>query len=110
MESKETKYIGLDTQGTANFTVQAFVDNILTANGVPAPLLSMDFVGGSSSGFGNSPFGDAPFGGGRRTAEERLYAWPAKFKLLKLIFSGSTTQPLKFISVSLAYIRSSIRR
>ena len=41
------------------------------------------------------PYGDAPYGGGRRTSDERLYAWTTKFKLLKLRFFGSTTEEVE---------------
>jgi hypothetical protein len=105
MQIKLSRYLGLDTQGTATFTAEAYVDNI-TSN----PMLSMQFVGGNAGGFGNSLYGDAPFGGGRRTSEERLYAWTTKFKLLKLRFSGTTRSKLKFVSISLAYLQGSIRR
>jgi hypothetical protein len=110
MDIKHTRYIATDTQGTAEFLVEAFVDNILTYHGANAPLLSAKFVGGSSTGYGNMPYGDAPYGGGRRSSDERLFAWVAKFKLMKLRFSGATKQKLKFISVSLAYVHGGIRR
>jgi hypothetical protein len=102
--------ISLDTQGTGNFTVEGYVDNIFNYHGTPAPMLSMHFVGGNSGGYGNSPYGNAPYGGGRRTSDERLFAWTTKFKLLKLRLFGTTTKKLKFISVSIAYIHGGIRR
>jgi hypothetical protein len=46
----------------------------------------------------------------RLAGEERLYAWTTKLKLLKLRFYGSTKRKLKFVSVSLAYVRGGIRR
>jgi hypothetical protein len=105
MDIKQSRYLGLDTQGTATFTAEAYVDNI-----TDSAMLSMQFVGGDAGGFGNSLYGDAPFGGGRRTSEERLYAWTTKYKLLKLRFFGTTRSKLKFVSISLAYIHGSIRR
>jgi hypothetical protein len=110
MDIKISRYIGLDTQGTGNFTVEGYVDNIFNYHGTPAPMLSMHFVGGNSGGYGNSPYGNAPYGGGRRTSDERLFAWTTKFKLLKLRLFGTTTKKLKFISVSIAYIHGGIRR
>lgn len=107
---KYIRYLAMDTQGTSKFTVRAYVDNIYHFQGNDSPLLTMDFVGGSSTGYGNSPYGDAPYGGGRRSSDERLFAFVAKFKLLKLRFSGSTRLPLRFISISLAYLMGSIRR
>lgn len=110
MNQKETRYLGLDTQGDGQFTVRAYVDNLYAYGGTDSPLLTMDFVGGDSGGYGHEPYGDTPFGGGRRTSEERLYAFPAKFKLLKLRFSGAVTRPIRFVSISLGYMMGSIRR
>lgn len=110
MDIKQTRYIALDTQGDAEFTCQAFVDNIVSSQGVDQPMLSMTFMGGGAGGYGNVPYGDRPYGGGRRSSDERLYAWTTKFKLMKLQFIGTTTRKLKFISVSIAYVHGGIRR
>ena len=56
------------------------------------------------------PYGNSPYGGGRRTQEERLYAWMMKFKLMKLRLFGSTRLPLRFISISISYVLGGIRR
>ena len=110
MNIKETAYISFDTTGTAPFTISMYCDNIRTdSSGNDAPALQTDFVGGSVGGWGAGTFGDAPFGGGRPTADERLFAWPARFKLSKLRMRGTTKKPLKFISISMAYKRGSIR-
>lgn len=110
MDIKQMRYLGMDTQGEAKFTVEAYVDNLVDQKGTRIPLLSMDFVGGDAGGYGNSPYGDNPYGGGRDSSDERLYAFVAKFKLLKLRFIGSTKRRLKFISISIAYLHGSIRR
>jgi len=104
MDIKACRYIALDTQGAGTFTCHAHVDNYEDA------MLVMSFVGGNSGGYGNVPYGNGPYGGGRRTSDERLFAWTTKFKLLKLHFSGTTTRALKFISVSIAYVHGGIRR
>jgi hypothetical protein len=109
MDIKATRYIGLDTQGTAEFTVEGYVDNIVEYQGQDAPLLQMHFVAGNSSGYGASPYGNSGYGGGRRTSTEFLYAWVMKFKLMKLRFFGSTMGKLKFISISIAYVHGGIR-
>jgi hypothetical protein len=70
----------------------------------------MTFVGGDAGGYGNVPYGATGYGGGRRTTDERLWAWTTKFKLFKLRFFGSTTKKIKFISVSIAYVHGGIRR
>lgn len=105
MDIKVIRYLALDTQGEAAFTAEAYVDNIESS-----PMLSMQFVGGDAGGYGAVPYGDAPYGGGRRTVDERLYAFTTKYKLIKFRFHGSTIQALKFISVSIAFILGSIRR
>jgi hypothetical protein len=110
MNVKETAYLAMDTTGSASFIMSMYVDNIRTdSQGVDAPLLSTDFVGGNFGGWGAANYGHAPYGGGRPTADERLFAWPAQFKISKLRAQGSSKLPLKFISVSLAYKRGSVR-
>jgi hypothetical protein len=108
MDTKTTRYIGLDTQGTGAFTCEMYVDNIY--NSATSPLLSMDFYAGDEAGYGIQPYGDSPYGGGRRTSDERLWAFTAKFKLMKLRFFGTTSYKIKFISISVGYVQGSIRR
>lgn len=112
MEDKETKYLAMDVIGSGPFTLRAYVDNFYTYHGTDSPMLMTNFHGGNigTGGYGNVPYGDAPFGGGRSAQEERLYAWTTKFKLMKLRFSGTSSLPLKFVSVSIAYVRKTIRR
>jgi hypothetical protein len=105
MDIKYTRYIGMDTQGTGPFTCSAFVDNIDSE-----PLLSIDMRAGDTSGYGAGGYGEGGFGAGRRAQDERLLAFPIKFKLLKLKFSGTTMERIKFVSISLAYLHGSIRR
>jgi hypothetical protein len=110
MNTKELRYLGLDTQGVGQFTVRAYVDNLYAYGGTDSPMLTMDFVAGNAPGYGATQYGDSPYGGGRNTSEERTYAFPLKFKLLKLRFSGAATGPVRFVSFSLAYLMGSIRR
>lgn len=110
MDTKTTRYIALDTRGTGKFTCQLFVDNLFERNDALTPLLTLELVGGDALGYGSSPYGDSPYGGGRRTSDERLYAFTAKFKLMKLRFTGVTKNKVKFISISIGYMRGTIRR
>ena len=110
MDIKTLRYIAMDTQGDAEFTISAYVDNLEERKGVDSPMLAMTFVGGDAGGYGNTQYGDTAYGGGRRSSDERLYAWTTKFKLLKLKISGATKRKLRVISVSLAYLHGSIRR
>jgi hypothetical protein len=98
---KMSRYLSLDTRGTAEFTAKMYVDRFITdTNGNDSPLLSVDYSAGDTGGFGG---GDQPYGGGRNTANEQLWAWPAKFQFMKLRFTGSVTEQLKFVSISLQY-------
>jgi len=130
--SKLTKFIGFDTSGTATFTVDMFVDNLLTdpsdlgeaftddlvfsddygfetETPTYTPSLSMSFAGGDRLGFGGDGFGQ-DFGGNRPSRNEQIYSWPAKGKILKLRFHGETRQPLRIVSYTLGYLEASIRR
>lgn len=110
MNTKKSRYVGFDTTGTAQFTAKMFIDNIYEDKQNPGtllPTLEMQFTGGDSPGFGG---GGQPYGGGRRTSDERLWAWPTKFKIAKLRFEGSTIKPLAFVSVTLGYQEGSVRR
>lgn len=111
MNHKQTRYIHFDTTGRGVFTVEMFVDNVrLDSNGDSSPLLSMDMLAGDSGGYGAAPWGSSPYGGGRSAKNEFLQPWPAKFNLAKLRFSGSTSMPIRWVSISLQYQRATIRR
>jgi hypothetical protein len=67
----------------------------------------MTFVGGDNGGFGNN---GQSYGGGRRTRDQRLFAWTARGKLFKLRFQGVVSEPLRVVAISLLYQGGSIRR
>lgn len=99
---KSSKYISFDTEGTAEFTCQMYVDRYMDQ-----PACTTEFSGGNQGGFGN---GNQPFGGGRNTSYQKLYAWPAKFNIARMRFSGSVSQPIKFVSITLKYHQGGVRR
>ena len=107
VKEKHTRYVQLDTRGTSEFTLMMFVDEIYKLNGLLIPNNLMTFVAGDNGGYGNN---GQPYGGGRRTSDQRLYAWVARGKLFKLRFEGVTDQPLRVIAISLLYQNGSIRR
>lgn len=121
MHTKNTTYLKIDSRGTGRFTAQMFVDNIYYNNleldvnddleddlMLPLqPYLSMEMVGGDSPGYGNAL---QTYGSGRRTSDERLYAWAARCVIAKLRFVGSTDEALRFVSISLGYQNGGIRR
>lgn len=107
-KSKTSKYISMDTRGTAEFNLSMYADRYLVnVAQADAPLLSMEFTAGDTGGFGS---GLQPYGAGRNTADERLYAWPAKFQLMKLRIRGRATEPLKFVSITMHYLLGGIFR
>lgn len=107
VQEKHTRYVQLDTAGTATFTMMMFVDQLYKMDGLLIPNNQMTFVGGDNGGYGNN---GQPYGGGRKTADQRLYAWVARGKLFKLRFQGITGEPLRVVAVSLMYQNGSIRR
>ncbi len=130
--AKKTKYLGIETDGEARFTVQHFVDSILFDKSDPGdlftddtlfddglgfqydtppydPQLMMEFVGGDAYGYGGSPYGDA-YGDGRITSDERLFAWTVKGNRHKLRIHGYAIAGLGISSTSLLYRLASIRR
>lgn len=107
VQIKHTRYVQLDTAGTATFTMMMFVDELYKMDGILIPNNLMTFVGGDNGGYGNN---GQPYGGGRRTSDQRVYAWTARGKLFKLRFEGVTDQPLQVIAVSILYQSGSIRR
>lgn len=108
MKKKRLSFIGIDTAGTAQFTIEVYVDNIRTdVNGDDDPALSMRFTAGNSPGYGG---GDQPYGGGRRAADERLWGFPCEFKLMKLRFVGSTNKRLGIIAISLLLVKGTFKR
>jgi hypothetical protein len=105
MNLKYIKYLAMDTQGTSQFTCRAYVDDIYQYNGVDNPLISITLVAGDTP-VPLPPTVESP----GSTNDARLYGFPAKFQILKLRFTGTTTAPVRFISISLAYVMGSIRR
>jgi hypothetical protein len=100
---KQLRYLALDTQGDAQFTLEGYVDNFdkNSPAGSNTPMLSLAFVGADYAG------SDPTL---RLAGDERLYAWTTKLKLLKLRFYGATKRKLKFVSVSIAFVTGGIRR
>jgi len=107
MHEKHTRYMQLDTRGTATFTMMMFVDGLYKLDGLLIPNNVITLVGGDNGGYGN---GQQPYGGGRRTQDQRLYAWTARGKLFKLRFEGIIAEPLNVVAISLLYQNGSIRR
>jgi hypothetical protein len=111
LDKKKSIYVAMDTTGNAEFTLSMYVDNIRTdRDGLDSPALRVNFQAGDVGGYGVQLYGSTPYGGGIPTGDERLFAWPTDFKLGKFRVEGSTTRPLRIISLSIAYQSGSIRR
>lgn len=110
MKSKQLRFISIGSMGTAEYTVEAYVDGMYKngdGNVVFGPALSMNFIGGDTHGSG---YNDGPMGGGRRGDDPRLWGSPLKFKLLKLRFIGTATKPLQILNTSFLYSRGKYKR
>lgn len=131
---KATKYLTVDTEGTAPFIVNMFTDyfyvdpqsvgDLFTDDttfddgsgfdqlDMPdlKPQLTTEFVAREALNYGGQQFGNSPYGGGRSNAETRLYKWPTKFKLMKFRVEGEVTEEMKLIALTLSYTMGSIRR
>lgn len=113
---KNSKYISFDVRGNAEFTCRMYVDQFVeqpmlddddNVYYVDTPQLVTGFSGGEQEGFGNGP---QPYGGGRNARFIRKFGWPAKFLIAKLRFSGSTTEKLSFVSITIHFQKGSINR
>lgn len=116
MKLKQLRYVSIATKGDAEFTFDAYVDNLYKdseGNVIYAPAVSMTFVGNDAAGYG---FDDANFdpkthdptgyGMGRRSRDPRLFGVPVKFKSIKFKLTGFTTKKLEIINLSFLYARN----
>jgi hypothetical protein len=110
MKSKQLRFVSVGSVGTAEFSVEAYVDGLykdVNGNILYKPALTIGFMAGDIKGFG---YNDGPMGGGRRADDPRLWGWPVKFKLLKLRYIGAASKPLQIISASFLYSRGVYKR
>lgn len=104
-KTKKLTHISVGSNGTAEFTVEAYVDNFYKdydGNVIYDPAVSIDLCGNDAPGYGVE---DGPFGGGRRSNDARLWKFPAKFKAIKFRLYGSATQPLEITMFSFLFAR-----
>jgi hypothetical protein len=120
MKVKMIRFINMATKGDAQFTVNAYVDNLYKATDgtiLFQPSLSMDFIGNEASGHGYAPqhfssdtHGEGPYGGGRRSGDPRLYKFPVKFKTLKIAVVGAHGGNLEIVNMSFLFSRGKYKR
>lgn len=132
MHLKRSLFFSVDSTGPSPFTVKMFADNVyydftdpgeefsddtlfdddlgfLREDPLLLPVLEQEFVGGSRGGFGIDGFGTY-FGGGHRSDHPKLYRWPARFKIAKFRFEGSTMDEFAIASFSITYLLGGLRR
>lgn len=100
---KTIRYIGITSTGTANYSFGTWYDYLQE----PECEMSIDLVGGDANGWGA---GRQRYGGGRRTSTEELFAYTAKFNLIKLRIYGKSKEDLKISGISLFYLVGNLRR
>lgn len=106
---KAIRGVKVEAQGTGEFTLNVFVDNLYKnrLDGTRTPVRSITFEPNEAGGFGA---GTQPYGGGRRTREQKIWPIPVNCNTYKLRFEGSTTEPLRVVSVSLLYHKGGLAR
>lgn len=105
--AKHSKYISFDTRGQSEFTCTMYVDELKDEDGDLAPALETRFSAGEQGQFGGGP---QPYGGGRNTSRKKLYAWPCKFQIAKMRMTGTSTEGLEFVSMTMHYLQGGINR
>jgi hypothetical protein len=123
---KQSRYLAMDSDGTAQYQVALYVDRIyddvlkldtdLAANSSityddfsypTTPEIVAQLTAGRGPGWSRGP---QPYGGGRRTSRAGLIAFPTEFDICKVRVSGSATGLFKLVSLSILYLQGSIRR
>lgn len=135
MKVKHLRFASASTNGTAEFTLEFYVDkihnfdvetlyNLVDADGsllidmdgallidpalsLVSPALSVNMIGNDAQGFG---YDAGPFGGGRRSNDPRLMGFPVKFKTLKPRIIGATRKPLEINTLSFLFARGKYTR
>ena len=133
--SKTLKYLALDTEGSGEFTVSAYINDKYFINNdhgeeftdgllfsdetgfirdnfepLLTPAVAINYVGADHGGYGSEDYGGDNFGGGRNTSFRRMIQFPVKFNTLKLSFTGATMRPLKIVGITMFYMKGTIRQ
>lgn len=93
---KVSKYASVTCEGSGTYTLQMFVDNFIQ------PELSMTFQ------MTEIPAG--PDLAVRPANNNQLYAWPHKFKKMRLRVEGQSAAYIAFVALQLMYVAGSVRR
>lgn len=100
---KYLRYASISATGSAQFSFGSWYDYIQDGDCEQ----KIEFIGGDANGWGA---GRQKYGGGRRVNTENLFAYTAKFNLIKMKIYGTSKEDLKINSISLHYLTGNIRR
>lgn len=100
---KYLRYASISATGSAQFSFGTWYDYMQEDDCEQ----KIEFVGGDANGWGA---GRQKYGGGRRVNTENLFAYTAKFNLIKMKIYGTSKEDLKINSISLYYLTGNLRR
>ncbi len=124
INAKLSKYLQIIAEGSAQFTVDMYVDRQSAAPDLSMEFYASDMPNTSLQTLWNWTDGtdlwtwtgdtglwsDGPAIVSRPAISEQLYAWPTKFKRAKFVIHGSATTRLGLVAITLMYHSASIRR
>lgn len=124
INAKLSKYLQIIAEGSAQFTVDMYVDRQSTTPDLSMEFYASDMPNTSLQTLWNWTDGtdlwtwtgdtglwsDGPAIVSRPAISEQLYAWPTKFKRAKFVIHGSATTRLGLVAITLMYHSASIRR
>lgn len=136
MQVKHLRFMNAATKGTAEFTIEIYVDNffekifedkalladsdgaiLVDLDGYPLetvqyvnnePAVKMKFIGNDALGFGSGS--DEPYGAGRRSADPRRLNTPVRFEIMRPRIVASTREPLEINRITFLFARGGFGR
>ncbi|CAB4150583.1 hypothetical protein UFOVP568_46 [uncultured Caudovirales phage] len=124
VNAKLSKYLQIIAEGSAQFTVDMYVDRQPTEHDLSIDLYASDAPNAStqtlwywSDSLGQwtwssdtGLWSDGPLIRGKPAISEQLYAWPTKFKRAKFVIYGTAVTELGLVAITMMYQTASIRR
>ena len=124
INAKLSKYLQIIAEGSAQFTVNMYVDRQPTEHDLSIDLYASDAPNASTQTLwywsdelgqwtwstDTGLWSDGPLIRGKPAISEQLYAWPTKFKRAKFVISGAAVTELGLVAITVMYQSASIRR
>jgi hypothetical protein len=124
INAKLSKYLQIIAEGSAQFTVDMYVDRQPTEHDLSIDLYASDAPGSSTQTLWYWIDGDGQWSWstdtglwsdgeairGKPAISEQLYAWPTKFKRAKFVIYGNAISELGLVAITMMYQTASIRR